>query len=94
MQGKDLNEVCALVSRELNILNMWFQVNKLFLNVAKTNVMIFGNKRDEENYMVTINGMNINTVYVTKFIGVHIDSKLNWNKHISVIKTKIAKMFR
>ena len=73
---------------------MWFQVNKLFLNVAKTNVMIFGNKRDEENYMVTINGMNINTVYVTKFIGVHIDSKLNWNKHLSVIKTKIAKMFR
>ena len=79
--GKDLNEVYELVSRELNILHMWFQVNKLTLNVAKTNFMIFGNKRYEENYMVSINGMNINRVYVTKFLGVHIDSKLNWNEH-------------
>ena len=89
--GKDLNEVCELVSRELDILHMWFQVNKLSLNVAKTNFMIFGNKRYEENYMVSINGMNINRVYVTKFLGVHIDSKLNWNEHIRVIKTKVAK---
>ena len=44
---------------------MWFQVNKLSLNVAKTNFMIFGNKRYEENYMVSINGMNINRVYVS-----------------------------
>ena len=76
---------------ELNILHIWFQVNKLSLNVAKTNFMIFGNKRFEENYMISINGMNINRVYVTKFLGVHIDSKLNWNEHISVIKTKVAK---
>ena len=30
--GKDINEVCELVSRELNILHMWFQVNNLSLN--------------------------------------------------------------
>ena len=41
--------------------------------------------------MVSINGMNINRVYVTTILGVHIDSKLNWNEHISVIKTKVAK---
>ena len=89
--GKDLDEVCKIVSRELNILHIWFQVNKLSLNVAKTNFMIFGNKRFEENYMISINGMNINRVYVTKFLCVHIDSKLNWKEHISVIKTKVAK---
>ena len=89
--GKDLDEVCKIISRELNILHIWFQVNKLSLNVAKTNFMIFGNKRFEENYMISIKGMNINRVYVTKFLGVHIDSKLNWNEHISVIKTKVAK---
>ena len=89
--GKDLDEVCKIISRELNILHIWFQVNKLSLNVAKTNFMIFGNKRFEENYIISINGMNINRVYVTKFLGVHIDSKLNWNEHISVIKTKVAK---
>ena len=41
--------------------------------------------------MVSVNGMNIQRVYVTKLPGVHIDSKLNWNEHIRVIKTKVAK---
>ena len=52
--------------------------------------MIFGNKRYDENDMVCINGMNIQNVCVTTFIGVHIDSKLNWNERIRVIKTKVA----
>ena len=56
--------------------------------MAKTNFMIFGNNTYEDNYMVSINGMNIQRVYVTTFIGVRIDSKLNWNEHIRVIKTK------
>ena len=42
--------------------------------------------------------MDITRVFVTKFRGVHLDFKLNWSKHISVIKNKIAKnvsvMFR
>ena len=63
--GKDLNEVCELVSRELDILHMWFQVNKLSLNVAKTNFMIFGNKRYEENDMVSITGMLQNVLVFT-----------------------------
>ena len=70
----------------------WFQVNKLSLNIAKTNVMIFGNKQCEDNHVVSINGMNIKRVYVTKFIGVHIDSHLNWCEHINHIKSKIQKM--
>ena len=34
------------------------------------------------NMMMMISiGMNINRVYVTKFLGVHIDSNLIWNEH-------------
>ena len=56
--------------------------------------MIFGNKQCEDNHVISINGMNINLfkrVYVTKFIGVHIDSHLNWCEHINHIKNKISK---
>ena len=35
--------------------------------------------------------MDITRVFVTKFLGVHLDFQLNWSKHISVIKNKIAK---
>ena len=69
----------------------WFQFNKLSLNIAKTNFMIFGNKQCEDNHVVSINGMNIKRVYVTKFLGVHIDSHLNWCEHINHIISKISK---
>ena len=69
----------------------WFQVIKLSLNIAKTNFMVFINKKCENNHLVSINGMYINRVYVTKFLGIHIDCHLNWIEHINRIKNKISK---
>ena len=89
--GKDLTEVCKTVSKELDKLCRWFQVNKLSLNIAKTNFMVFGNKKCENNHLVSINGMYINRVYVTKCLGVHIDCHLNWSEHINLIKNKTSK---
>ena len=65
----NLSQVCETVSTELGKLHRWFKVNKLSLNIGKTNVMIFGNKQYDVNHVVSINGMNIKIVYVTKFIG-------------------------
>ena len=87
----NLSQVCESVSTELGKLHSWFQVNKLSLNIGKTNFMIFGNKQSEANHVVSINGMNIKRVYVTQFIGVHIDSHLNWGEHINHIKRKMSK---
>ena len=53
--------------------------------------MIFGYKQCEDNRVVSINGMNIKSAYVTKFLEVHIDSHLNWCEHINHIKSKISK---
>ena len=30
-------------------------------------------------------------MYVTKFIGVYMDSQLNWSDHVSVVKRKMGK---
>ena len=89
--GDNLSQVCETESTELDKLHSWFQVNKLSLNIAKSNFMIFGNKQCEENHVVIINGMNIKRVYVTKFLGVHIGSHLNWGEHINHIKAKFQK---
>ena len=43
------------------------------------------------NSPVCINGTNIERVYITKFLGVHIDYQLDWTDHIKRIKNKIAK---
>ena len=89
--GDDLKEVCETMSFELDKLSRWFQANKLSLNVSKTNFMIFSNKNCDDNHTISINGMDITRVFVTKFLGVHLDFQLNWSKHISVITNKIAK---
>ena len=89
--GDDLKEVCETMSFELDKLSRWFQAKKLSLNVSKTNFMIFSNKKCNDNHMISINGMDITRVFVTKFLGVHLDFQFNWSKHISVITNKIAK---
>ena len=88
--GKDLTEVCKTVSKDLDKLCRWFQVNKLSLNIAITNFMVFGNKKCENTHLVSINGMYIECM-LKKILRVHIDCHLNWSEHINLIKNKISK---
>ena len=91
--SSDVNiiDLCKNVSLELDKLNNWFAVNKLSLNISKTNFIIFGNRKYKGDINIKINNFNIERVYVTKFLGVYIDHKLNWKKHIDVICSKISR---
>ena len=40
----NLEQLCHVVSAKLNKLNIWFKVNKLSLNIDKTNVIFSGKK--------------------------------------------------
>ena len=92
LSGKNLDEICNVMTSELKKLDTWFKVNKLSLNVSKTNYMIFGKgKRTLNDYHVYINNVEIEQVSSTKFLGVLIDDKLNWQKQITHVQTKIAK---
>jgi hypothetical protein len=91
LSGYNIKNLCDLVTNELSNLNQWFTVNKLSLNVNKTNFMVFSKKNTAEDYTVSINNTNIERVYVTKFLGVNIDAQLNWADHINMVKSKIAK---
>ena len=70
---------------------MWFSVNRLSLNVTKTNYMFFGNRKLTVDISVKINKETINRVNVTTFLGVMIDDKLNWKNHICLVKSKLSK---
>ena len=89
--GNDISEMCKTVSKELDKLSSWFMANKLSLNISKTNFMVISRKQIVNNPIVSINSINIERVYITKFLGVHIDCQLDWNGHIKSIKNKIAK---
>jgi len=88
--GTDIDEMCTIVSGELDKLKIWFFVNKLSLNVKKTNFMLFSSKRQKNDLRIAIDNYTIERVDVTKFLGVYIDDKLNWHEHIAHVKRKIS----
>ena len=77
--GNDISEMCKTVSKELDTLSSWFMANKLSLNISKSNFMVKRRKQIVNNPIVSINSINIERVYITKFMGVHIDCQLDWN---------------
>lgn len=72
----------------------WFRANQLSLNISKTNFMIFGNSRkkyDNSKLKVILNNIVIRQVNHVKFLGVYVDERLNWDKHVQEITSKLSK---
>ena len=94
LTGRNLSDLEAKLNIELNKINTWFQVNLLSLNYSKTNYIIFHNSRNRHNLAdvnLHINNFKLQRVNFTKFLGVIIDSKLNWKMHIDKINNKVSK---
>ena len=91
--GNDISLLINIVNNELIKLCVWFQVNKLSLNVNKTNYMLFGRKGRTviDNFHININDVKIERVKSFKFLGVFIDEDLNWKSHTCQISAKICK---
>ena len=91
--GLNLEELCKEISNELSKLNKWFKVNKLSLNVSKTNFMIFAGRKKCIDAKIYIDNFGIELVHTTKFLGIIIDDKLNWKPHVSTVSSKLSKCF-
>ena len=79
---------------EPSALNLWLKVNKLSLNVAKTEFMIVGSRHKlgavADNHCINLNieGKINKRVDHAKSLGLYIDKNLSWNKHIKEISKK------
>ena len=69
------------------------QINKLSINLKKTHFMLFRKRRAKFNITesLIINGVKINQIDKTKFLGVVIDPYLSFQDHILYLKGKIAR---
>jgi hypothetical protein len=83
-----------MINIELANISQWFKLNKLSLNIKKTNYILFqGGNREKNigNLNIVIDNVKIERVEKTKFLGVIINSRLNWNDHIKTVCNKISK---
>ena len=89
---KNLSRIELTMNTELDKINKWIQVNKLSLNLDKTNFMIFkGRKNIASIPKIIMNDVEISCIEKSKFLGVIIDDKLTWIHHIDHICKKISK---
>lgn len=88
-------ELIDMLNGELKKVDRWFKANKLSLNLKKTNYILFDSNRrnvaTNHDYLINIDGLIINRVESTKFLGVHLDEQLSWKQHIADISHKLAK---
>ena len=93
--GKNINDMCTKMNTALVDIEEWLHCNKLSLNVLKTHYMIFTPRNKVVNDIdLLICNTAIHRVYVTKFLGVQIDSKLTWKNHIEYTCKKLPKNYK
>jgi hypothetical protein len=89
--GKDIPELYANMNEDLHTLTDWFYANKLSLNVSKSNYMLFTKCRHStaDTYSLKIANEEIARTSCFKLLGIHLDEKLQWSKHINTCHTKL-----
>ena len=94
----DLHNLHRKINYDLEYLTEWFRANKLSLNVGKTHHVLFNNVHTNRpdgptgnlNLNIKIGNNIIERRDSVKFLGIHIDSKLDWHDHINSVKNKIS----
>ena len=81
----------ALINRELKCLDRWLKSNKISINADKTKYMLFSYNKNVNFQDISVGNNTINETSVTKFLGIHIDKKINFVNHITEMSIKVAK---
>ena len=88
--NKNYCELQSNITTELNKIDMWFNNNQLSINSSKTKFMIFASKKRHKNLNVVLNQQTLEQVKTIKYLGVYLDDKLDWSKHINYLESKLA----
>ena len=82
-----------VLNNELQRVHSWLKANRLSLNVKKTKYMLFRKQKrtDIRELNLRISNDAIQPVDDFNFLGLHINSKLNWETHTNVISKRISR---
>ena len=97
-QSNDLTQLNEAINSDLRKLDTWLQGNKLSLNVAKTHAMLISTKQKHNSLKsrnevleLKIRDNELEVVQKTKYLGVQIDSSLDWREQTKAVSTKVSR---
>ena len=78
----EVSAIQATLVRELQAIDCWLHLNSLFINLTKTETMLFGTSHKLariNQFSVTIGRFAIKRLTEFKCLGVALDERLSWN---------------
>ena len=90
---ESIDEVEKIINKELKKLYTWLIVNRMSLNINKTNFLVFHpyNKPVKQRITLKIHKNAISEKDQIKYLGVMIDATLTWKAHIEKISKTISR---
>ena len=81
------------INKELLKVKSWLEVNKLALNIEKTNFVLFHSPRKKLpiNIQIKFGKKPVTRSQYVKFLGVLMDEHLSWKFHISELTKKLSR---
>ena len=80
--AKTVAELEITLGTDINNISNWMQVNKLFLNKQKTEIVIYGtrqNPRLKDDMSLLYEGTELRRVFTYKYLGVFLDQHLSFS---------------
>ena len=94
--GVDSREASIKLQRSINLFTEWCTANALTVNIKKTKIMAFGSRnkvKKAKDVVISMGNQKLKQVPSYKYLGMLLDSTLNFNQHISyVIRTVLHKL--
>ena len=85
IEGMFIPVICELMQRAVDITKDWCLHRELSVNPRKSTVVLFTNKKNiKELISPNLNGEQIPVAKEVKYLGVILDSKLLWKRHLTI----------
>ena len=92
-ESPSLKDINRKINYDMLRVTQWLRTNRIFLNVAKTEIIQFPSCRTKFTKKLSfwISGQKIKTKTQAKYLGVILDEHLNFKKQIDTVKQKLAR---
>ena len=88
---RNLNYLRWCLEDDMTRLSDWFRANKLSMNLGKTVCVLFHKDSSCKPITIKVDGTEVHSVQEVKFLGMWLDSQLNWSRHIEKLTIKLSR---
>ena len=74
----------VLINDELEKINKLLKLNKLAVNVDKTNSILFHKRRPVTPIQFSMNNRTIDVVQYFNYLGIMLDADMSWKTHVEI----------